>query len=1349
MTDPVQVTIDSGDVEAIAKLVYWEAHNIKLDYETFLSGIGVASLEAEQLASTIAYGSIIDVIINRIASESANYGTDVQEVTDKRSGNPIDGYVYQFSALDDHNVEHAIDLPTFGSYNDVETFVTSYLTARAQGQGSIVENATHYYNPNISDPNWGPLLKTKLDIGLDEDEHLFGNLPGTDPLPKQYELHYGSDSFEFTPHLAPIPRQKPIPLLNGPTEGSWGEPLPTQIASDIQPTFDLAQVQTSPLVIDLSIAHSGVTLTTWNASTTTTFFDLYDNDFAVQTAWISGDTGLLARDLDSSGTIDSSAELFGSPTVDGFAILSLMDTNHDLRIDANDTDFSTLVVWTDTDGDAVTDTGELHSLASLGIKSIDLASVAASTSTISGNPISHVSTVTFTSGATAAIADAWFVTDTTNSYYVGDYTLDAEALFLPTVRGYGTLPDLAIAISQDSDLKDLVSDFVANFSLESLADPEEFKETLTEILYAWAGVAEVDPNGRGQWVDGQHLAFLEKFMGRDFVNFAGGSSAGAWGGFFLEAAYHKAFDMIAADLMVQMGAAQLFDGPVTYNPFTGIFDGDTALSETAIGELVAIAPSPGTDNVGFWELVARFIDITHGIDNLTVNEVDWLDDAVNASDSSLHWDDIAALLSDDNLGNTTTGTSGDDTISGTDYNDTLSGAGGNDTIHGYAGLDVIYGDGGADTLYGDANADQLYGGNGNDILYGGQGNDRLYGENDNDELHGETGGNILNGGAGNDTYVYGDGSDLILESSGTDQIVMSTGVVAGDLTFSRVSTSNSMSTFNDLLIEIDGSGTIQIEQFFYSSIYKVESILFSDTSTLDLTTLALPDVYGTPGNDTISVSGSGNFDLYGGMGDDYLYTIHSGNHTFSGGLGNDILRGNTGNDVYIASEGFDNIQESGGTDQIIVPIGFTLSDLTFYRILGPSGPTNDLGITILGLGEIKIDGHFNGSSGAVESIYFLEDSSTVSLTNRSITTVGTAGNNTLNAPSANAGPDDIFDGREGNDNLNGGLGNDIYIFSAGNDRIDESAGGGDDTIRVREIYDPSDITIAFVQDTANNNNYNMQLTDTDGNTITVYRQGYSATNVIEHVAFANGTTWHLNSMELTSYGTSGNDSIAGHNYGDASSNDTIYALAGNDSINAGDGDDVIYAGDGNDYVSTSSGTDTIYGGDGSDDLHGNGYDVLYGDDGNDYLYSQPLSGEAGTTLVTLYGGSGTDALYGGNYGQTIENGGAGADTIVCGSGIDTVMFSSDAFGSVDTVQSFNAANDKLDISDILDGYYDPGTDVLTDFVQIITNGSNSELRVDVTGTATFGTGQHIATIQGVTGLTDEAALVTAGTLIAA
>jgi hypothetical protein len=72
----------------------------------------------------------------------------------------------------------------------------------------------------------------------------------------------------------------------------------------------------------------------------------------------------------------------------------------------------------------------------------------------------------------------------------------------------------------------------------------------------------------------------------------------------------------------------------------------------------------------------------------------------------------------------------------------------------------------------------------------------------------------------------------------------------------------------------------------------------------------------------------------------------------------------------------------------------------------------------------------------------------------------------------------------------------------------------------------------------------------------------------------------------------------------------------------------------------------------------------------------------------------------------------------------------------------------LDISDILSvAGYNSATDAITDFLEITNNGANSDVRVDVTGTASFGAGTQIASIIGVTGLTDEATLETNGTII--
>ena len=1107
-------------------------------------------------------------------------------------------------------------------------------------------------------------------------------------------------------------------------------PLPATVGDALQDGFDNAISTGSPLVIDLSSGHSGVTLTTWSASSTSTFFDLKDDGFAVQTAWVSGDTGLLARDINENGKIDSSAELFGSPTIDGFAKLAALDSNHDLRIDNNDDAWSSLVVWTDDNGDAITQDGELHSLSSLNIASIDLAGVASSTSTISGNPISHVSKVTFTSGATAAIDDAWFVHDNTNSYYVGDYTLDPQALFLPALRGYGTMPELAVAMSQDSDLKDLVADFASNFTMDSFADAATLNADITAILYAWAGVTDVDPDGRGNYVDGQHLAFLEGLIGTDFRQQGYFSDPLPSAGTILEETYKQAFNMFAADLLTQTGANVLFENPVTYDPASGTVTGDLALSHDAINDLVSLAPSAGPDNDAFWEMIARFLDGAKGLSNLTGTEIGWLDTAVHATDSGLGWSDVLYILSQDTPGSSISGTTGNNTLNGTAYHDIINGGnGGIDTIHGNGGNDEITATGGTATIYGDDGNDTIYCGSGNDTIYGGDGNDTIYGDGGNNTISGGAGGNFLHGAYNNDTYVYGGGNDVITDLGGTDQITLPSGIVSGDLSFSRASTQLSTSDFYDLLITIAGSGTIQIENFFSTSgSPKVELILFSDTSTLNLTTLTVSDLHLTNGNDTFTSYDNSTFYAYGQDGDDHITLAGSGTHTFDGGLGNDTLVGGSGADTFIAGPGFDVITGGGGTDTINIPVGFTMEDITFYRINDAYGPTGDLGISINGLGQIDVYSQLSSTSYTVENLHFLEDSSTVSLTGLTITTVGTAGNDSLAAPYYNASADGIFDGREGDDNLSGGSGDDTYIFSAGHDIISETS--GDDTIHVRESYGTSDVSMAFVQymyaDTS------LQLTDSDGNTIMVSGHSSSTGYAVEHVAFGDSTVWDLSSMEIETHGTSGNDYyLNGHDTGDASSNDTIYGYAGDDSINGGNGNDTLYGGDGDDYIYGGNGDDTIYGGNDSDHLYGAHHSVLDGGAGSDTLYNYASSGDAASTLVTLLGGGGTDTLYGG-YGTTVQDGGAGADTLEGMSGaIDVFAFSNDAFGSVDTVQYFaktGASADKLDISNILDGHYNPGTDPITNFVQITTNGSDSELYVDATGTATFGSAQHIATI---------------------
>jgi len=121
------------------------------------------------------------------------------------------------------------------------------------------------------------------------------------------------------------------------------------------------------------------------------------------------------RDLSGDGVINDGSELFGSATrlpdgslaKEGFQALGALDANADGRIDASDPASAELRVWVDADSDAVTDPGELKTLAEAGVGSIQL-NPQVSTQMDEGNLIGLTSSFETTDGQTREIVDVWF-----------------------------------------------------------------------------------------------------------------------------------------------------------------------------------------------------------------------------------------------------------------------------------------------------------------------------------------------------------------------------------------------------------------------------------------------------------------------------------------------------------------------------------------------------------------------------------------------------------------------------------------------------------------------------------------------------------------------------------------------------------------------------------------------------------------------------------------------------------------------------------------------------------------------------------------------------------------------------
>lgn len=77
--------------------------------------------------------------------------------------------------------------------------------------------------------------------------------------------------------------------------------------------------------------------------------------------------------------------------------------------------------------------------------------------------------------------------DNRDSHYTGDVTLDVRTLFLPTLKGFGNLKDLHVAMSQNASLLTLVQDFVTNWNIGKMGSAALNTE-IQNILFHWAGV---------------------------------------------------------------------------------------------------------------------------------------------------------------------------------------------------------------------------------------------------------------------------------------------------------------------------------------------------------------------------------------------------------------------------------------------------------------------------------------------------------------------------------------------------------------------------------------------------------------------------------------------------------------------------------------------------------------------------------------------------------------------------------------------------------------------------------------------------------------------------------------------
>jgi Ca2+-binding RTX toxin-like protein len=382
------------------------------------------------------------------------------------------------------------------------------------------------------------------------------------------------------------------------------------------------------------------------------------------------------------------------------------------------------------------------------------------------------------------------------------------------------------------------------------------------------------------------------------------------------------------------------------------------------------------------------------------------------------------------------------------------------------------------------------------------------------------------------------------------------------------------------------------------------------------------------------------------------------------------------------------------------------------------------------LGDVTLTYRISdGSASVLQTAYFsVIDVSPIIGTDSHDNLLGTRCADTIDG----RGGDDNIDAREGNDVIIAGAGNDHIIAGAGNDIV--YAGAGNDVVFAGAGND-----IVFGgsgDDRLFGEEGNDTLTGDDGDD---FLSGGGGIDIL--IAGTGNDTVLGDAGNDTLDGGDGDDNLAG---GDG--NDVILAAAGSDCLIGNDGNDVLFDGTGNDTVHGGPGADhVVAAADAADDVYdgGEGRDTLDysaaarsvtvdlgnaiadgGDTGHDQIanFEDVVGGSgsdhiiAGSTPVSMDGGTGNDCLEGGAGNDTISDG-AGCDTVRAGGGDDRVLAAAD---EANDSYSGGAGQDQLDYStatvsitvDLGEGTADGldiGHDLIASFEEIIAGAGDDHI----------------------------------------
>nr|WP_261337405.1 hypothetical protein [Rhizobium leguminosarum] len=217
--------------------------------------------------------------------------------------------------------------------------------------------------------------------------------------------------------------------------------------------YDPGAVPSSPVLLDLS----GNGLRIDELSNSSKFLDLDGDGYQHRTAWAGAGTGVLIIDANGDGKITQSNEFVftewdSSATSDLEALKHVFDTNGNGKLDAGDAQWSKFRVELN---------GQLVTLDSLGITSIDLTPKGSGQTFSDGSEITGTTTFTRADGTTGTVGDAKLANDDAAFIVKTTSTMKADSSIEKTILAYNKDGSLAFrnVVTTSADGKTVQTQF--------------------------------------------------------------------------------------------------------------------------------------------------------------------------------------------------------------------------------------------------------------------------------------------------------------------------------------------------------------------------------------------------------------------------------------------------------------------------------------------------------------------------------------------------------------------------------------------------------------------------------------------------------------------------------------------------------------------------------------------------------------------------------------------------------------------------------------------------------------------------------------------------------------------------